>query len=76
MKKYFLVAIVMIAVGFSSCAKKEKCWEVSIKGIDAKTYIWGTEDSSLVSAAKKNPLATVTAVSKSEKDCDAVVSAN
>ena len=52
MKKVsFLVAILAVLIGFTSCSKDvEKCWKVDIEvkvgllGTSATTYLWATEN--------------------------------
>jgi len=58
-----VVAVMVAAIGLSSCSKKEKCWEISMAGA-VTIYYWGEKPD-----AGKYPGYTVKSSSKSEKDC-------
>ena len=45
MKKFILLSFIAVAIGFTSCANKERCWEieVSVLGKTVSQFVWGTE---------------------------------
>jgi len=77
MKRILLLSVIAVAIGFTSCANKEKCWQVTVGNsfISVKVYTWGTANdlNAEIDELKKeygnDVKITKKSVNKSESDC-------